>query len=945
MLGILKNIWLGLLLIAAASALLLFSDLDRREGGGRRSPRRELPQLAILQWTSTDLLDSTVAGIVEGLRQQGYEDGRTATIRFFNAASDIAAANLMAKEATSGAFDMVLTASTLTLQTVAAANRERMVTHIFGGVTDPYGAGVGITGPAPDQHPPYMAGVGTFQPVDAAIRIAHQMNPDLKRLGVVWNPSEDNSEACVRKARETCRSLGMELVEANAGNSSEVAESARSLLGRQVQAIWVGGDTVAMAAIHAILAVARDAGIPVFSNDPTDATRGALFGLGASYPQVGVMVGDLGGKILRGADPQSFGVENRVPEVLALNEPLVGTLTGWSFMEEHLKRAEASKPKAIGPARGPESGRTYSVGLIRFGPNLIFEMAAEGVREGLREADFIEGENLKIHEVQAQNDISILHQAIQNLLHLRPDLLIPLSTPCLAGVLGSGTDIPVVFGIVTAPLEAGAGESFERHLRNVTGAVWSAPAPATFDWMARLFPQARKLGIVYNPAHASSRMEAESIRVECVRRGWELMERTLSSPSEIKETMQSLLQAQPDFVFAMGDNTVVSAYHAVCDMCRQARVPLIADDHSLMGAGALFSIGASPRSEGRHAGQISARVLLGENPADIPFAPSAEMETTVDFAAAKNLGVEFPLDLLKETDIFLHLRSLYDRPLRIAMVDLVQSRPLELSEAGVVRGLREAGLAEGEDFILKKYNAQGEIAQLPAILDAALNQNPDLIVTVTTPAMIAAANRIKDVPVVFTVGSDPIALNIFTPESMPTNLTGVHDDPAMGALLDMAMAHDPNLKSIGIVYDPAQPNSVLSVERLRTACKARNMPLLEASAATQTDLAQAVQSLVQRGMGALLTSADNLVVAGFAIVHKTASQAGVPIFTTDSNLMEEGATGSIGDDYESWGAQSGRLAAKVLAGVPPVLLPLQATRDQQVSGPGTGSRGARERIP
>ena len=95
------------------------------------------------------------------------------------------------------------------MQGVAAANRERKIPHVFGAVTDPYGAGVGITGPAPDQHPAHLVGVGTFQPVESAIRIAKQMNPDLKRLGVVWNPSEDNSEACVRKARATCAELGI----------------------------------------------------------------------------------------------------------------------------------------------------------------------------------------------------------------------------------------------------------------------------------------------------------------------------------------------------------------------------------------------------------------------------------------------------------------------------------------------------------------------------------------------------------------------------------------------------------------------------------------------------------------------------------------------------------------------------------------------------------------
>jgi len=78
MLNVFKNLWLGLTLIVIASALLLLSDLNRRQGKNRRGGEKTPPRLAVMQWASTDLLDSTVAGIVQGLRQQGFEDGRTA---------------------------------------------------------------------------------------------------------------------------------------------------------------------------------------------------------------------------------------------------------------------------------------------------------------------------------------------------------------------------------------------------------------------------------------------------------------------------------------------------------------------------------------------------------------------------------------------------------------------------------------------------------------------------------------------------------------------------------------------------------------------------------------------------------------------------------------------------------------------------------------------------
>jgi ABC-type uncharacterized transport system substrate-binding protein len=186
---------------------------------------------------------------------------------------------------------------------------------------------------------------------------------------------------------------------------------------------------------------------------------------------------------------------------------------------------------------------------------------------------------------------------------------------------------------------------------------------------------------------------------------------------------------------------------------------------------------------------------------------------------------------------------------------------------------------------------------------------------------------------VFTVSSDPVALGIVEAGALPAHVTGVHDDPPVDRLLEMAMRYIPGLTAVGIVYDPAQPNAVLSVEKLRLACRQQSIRLHEATAFSMTDLPAAMQSIVQRKAGALVLSADNLVLTGFPAILGAAQAAGLPIFTTDPDLVEQGATGAIGDDYRSWGAQAGRLAASVLAGVPPGSLPLETTRMRRIIEP------------
>ncbi|MEI6809380.1 MAG: ABC transporter substrate-binding protein, partial [bacterium] len=933
-----KSIWLGVTLILLASGLLLLSDIGRRQGGGRRSTAKSLPRLAVMQWASTSLLDHTVEGIVVGLRQQGFVHGRTADIRFLNASGDNTTGNVMARDLAGGAYDMILTASTLALQAVAKANSAGRVVHVFGGVTDPYGAGVGITGSKPDQHPRHLVGVGTFQPVERAIRIARLMNPRLSKIGVVWNPGESNSEACLGKARAICKELGISLLEANAGNTSEVSEAVRSVLARGVEAVWVGGDTVAISAISTIVSAARTSKIPVFSNDPSDAARGVLFGVGASYHDVGIAVGEIAGKILKGKKPETFSVENLVPELLSVNETLAAEFKAWSVPEEIRAQSKAvavtRAPDSVSRSQ-PEPGRTYKVGLLYFGPHPMFNVAIEGILETLRDAGFIEGGNLMIQRMHPNNDMSMLPQVARQLASQNLDLLIPLSTPCLGAVLNGNSRTPVVFGAVSAPLEAGAGKTFRDHLTNVTGAVWTAPNPALFRWLKELYPACTNVGVIYNPSDANSMREKEVARSLLAGCGMRLIERTISNSSDISQAIQLMSGAGVDAIFGMSDNTVVSAFTALDQVCRKEHIPLLADDNSLMGSGALYSCGASPKGEGRHTGQISARVLLGENPATIPFLPSIEMETTVDLATAANLGLTLPVALLKEAGIYHHPSARFGRPFRIAVVNLVHNALLESAEQGVVRGLREAGFAEKVDFTIKYSNAQGEIAQLPAILDAARADSPDIIITVTTPALMSAVRRITDIPIVFTVASDPSVLGLFNAADRPANITGVHDDPPVKRLLDMACKQDPALTIVGIIYDPAQPNSIISVEKLRKACKETGVTLCESTASTVSELTAATQAVIQRRAGAILLSADNLVTTGFPAIYVAAKSAGIPVYVTSPELVKQGAFGAVGDNYEAWGAQSGRLAAKVLAGVPPCELPVETTRTQEVIEPGS----------
>ena len=152
-----RRLSLGLFLIAAASSLLLISDWKQR-----RAPTGHLPRVAIVQHASQGIIDEGVRGIADALAENGFVDQKTVLIQRYNAESDIATANAIAKEVTSGQFDLILTATTVSLQSVANANQAGKVKHVFGLVSDPFGAGVGISGNFPPSFVTQPSSTGGF---------------------------------------------------------------------------------------------------------------------------------------------------------------------------------------------------------------------------------------------------------------------------------------------------------------------------------------------------------------------------------------------------------------------------------------------------------------------------------------------------------------------------------------------------------------------------------------------------------------------------------------------------------------------------------------------------------------------------------------------------------------------------------------------------------------
>lgn len=327
-----RRLAVGMVLICVSIGILLWSDPKRIDLPPSSDNTR---RIAVVSYATVPILEEGVKGLLAGLAQEGFRDGEGCEIKVFNAEGDLATASLIAKEIVGDNYELVTTISTPTLQAVASANTQTKLPHVFTLTTDPWGAGIGVSRDDPLDHPSYMTGYGSLQPVESLFKMALTVNPGLKTVGVVWNPSESNSESSTLAARAVCKKLKIELLEATVDTSSGVVDAVNSLISRKVEAIWSGGDSTVASAREAMVAAATRASVPIFTNMPQDVEQGALFCLGADYYQVAYAGGLLAARVLNGESTADIPVENMVPDQTAINLKMLPSFSPrWKFKRE-----------------------------------------------------------------------------------------------------------------------------------------------------------------------------------------------------------------------------------------------------------------------------------------------------------------------------------------------------------------------------------------------------------------------------------------------------------------------------------------------------------------------------------------------------------------------------------------------------------------------------------
>lgn len=255
----------------------------------------------------------------------------------------------------------------------------------------------------------------------------------------------------------------------------------------------------------------------------------------------------------------------------------------------------------------------------------------------------------------------------------------------------------------------------------------------------------------------------------------------------------------------------------------------------------------------------------------------------------------------------------------IGVTQIVEHPSLNAAFDGFKKALEDNGFKEGDNITYDLQIAQGDMNNSNTIANNFVGDNVDLIFANSTPSAQSALNAVtkanKKIPILFTSVTDPVGAKLVTAMDQPgeliTGTTDTHPDAIPNTI--KFISEETDAKSVGLIYNPGEQNSVAQVESVKKVLKEYGLKAEEASVATSADVKQAAESLVGRA-DVFYIITDNTVVSALESVISVANEKDIPVFAGEFDSVKGGAFAAYGFEYYDIGYETGEMAAKILKG-------------------------------
>jgi putative ABC transport system substrate-binding protein len=291
------------------------------------------------------------------------------------------------------------------------------------------------------------------------------------------------------------------------------------------------------------------------------------------------------------------------------------------------------------------------IGYFHFATPDYAPTAATFLR-GLKEAGFIDGQNVAIEYRWAEGHYERLPAMAAELVARKVDLIAAFGPPPAKAAKDATTTIPIVFEVGNDAVAAGLVESLSHPGGNATGLsiLFTQITPKRLELLCELLPRAKTIALLINPNSPTAEPSIRGAREAARAKGVELAIVNAGTDSELDAAFPTLVNLKADGLIIAADPFFDTRRAQIINPAARHNIPTIYFSHEATAAGGLISYGSSLGDIYRQMGIYAAKILKGAKPADLPVEQPTKFETVINLKTAKTLGIDVPASMLARAD-------------------------------------------------------------------------------------------------------------------------------------------------------------------------------------------------------------------------------------------------------------------------------------------------------
>jgi putative ABC transport system substrate-binding protein len=313
---------------------------------------------------------------------------------------------------------------------------------------------------------------------------------------------------------------------------------------------------------------------------------------------------------------------------------LGGTAFGWPLAA----RAEQSPMPVIGflSYASPESAQRYIVGFY----------------QGLKEAGFVEGQNVAVEYRWAEGRYEELPALAADLVHRQVAVILSGGSPSALAAKAATATIPIIFTSGDDPMRAGLVTSLNRPGGNVTGvySFFTGLETKRLGLLRELVPQAKVVLALVNLKLRDAEIQSRDLEAAADVLGQQIPIINASSERELETAFATIAQLRAEALLVSADPFFIVRREQIVGLAARYAIPAIYFLREFVASGGLMSYGTSLAESYRQAGIYTGRVLKGDKPAELPVVQATKFEFVINLKTAKDLGLTIPSGLLSIAD-------------------------------------------------------------------------------------------------------------------------------------------------------------------------------------------------------------------------------------------------------------------------------------------------------